>query len=298
MAEIIRGGLDPARSQPYKPAIVRTTLFQGCHFAYKVQGVGEPVVLIQGVGVHGDGWRPQTDALRTLFCCLSFDNRGMASSQPSSVPITVSQMAADTLAIMDAAGIPSAHVVGHSLGGCVAQQIALSKPDRVKSLSLLCTSARGADATRFTLKLAWLGARSRIGTARMRRRAFLRIVVSPQYVAGNHPDRTAADLAPIFGHDLGETPPIVMRQLGALKRFNAQNTLNNLVAIPTLVLSATNDVIFPPQYGRMLAEGIPGARFIVLPHACHGATIEHAHTVNTILTEHIDAAARQRKSEA
>jgi pimeloyl-ACP methyl ester carboxylesterase len=90
-------------------------------FAYQVQGVGEPVVFIQGVGVHGNGWRPQIDALRSLFCCFSFDNRGMGASQPSSVPITVPQMAADTLAIMDAVRIPSAHVVGHSLGGCVAQ---------------------------------------------------------------------------------------------------------------------------------------------------------------------------------
>ena len=153
--EIIGGGLDRAQSQPYDPGLVGTTLFQGCHFTFKVQGVGEPVVFIQGVGLHGDGWRPQTDALRRLFYCLSFDNRGMAFSQPSSVPITVPQMAADTLAIMDAARIRSAHVVGHSLGGCVAQQIALSQPDRVKSLALLCTSARGATLPLFRRK--WHG---------------------------------------------------------------------------------------------------------------------------------------------
>jgi pimeloyl-ACP methyl ester carboxylesterase len=288
--------LDQTQPEPLTKEVVCRTVFQGCEFSYQVQGAGEPVVFIQGVGLHGDGWRPQTDVLRRHFYCLSFDNRGMASSQPSSVPITVPQMAADTLAIMDAAGIPSAHVVGHSLGGCIALQMALSKPDRVKSLALICTSARGADATRFTLRMAWLGARSRVGTSRMRRRAFLRIVVSPQYVATKGQDRLAEELAPIFGHDLGETPPIVMRQLGALKRFNAIGSLKDLIAIPTLVLSAANDVIFPSRYGRSLAEGIPGARFIELPEACHGATIELAQTVNTILTEHIEAAARQRTS--
>lgn len=95
--------------------------------------------------------------------------------------------------------------------------------------------------------MAWLGARSRIGTARMRRRAFLGIVVSPQYMATNDSVRIAEDLAPIFGHDLGETPPIVMPQLGALKRFNARGSLKNLTGITTLVLSAANDAIFPPQ---------------------------------------------------
>jgi pimeloyl-ACP methyl ester carboxylesterase len=190
---------------------------------------------------------------------------------------------------MNAANIASAHIVGHSLGGCVAQQIALSDPSRVKSLSLLCTSARGADATRLTWKMAWLGARSRIGTGRMRRLAFLQMVLSPQYLATHDQDKTAADLAPLFGHDLGDTPPIVMPQLGALKRFDATSRLKELAAIPTLVLSAGHDIIFPPHYGRALADGIPGARFFQLPNAAHGVTIEYADEVNTALAQHIEA---------
>src|SRR4051812_4224163 len=119
--------------------------YQGCRFSYSSCGSGEPVVFIQGVGVHGSGWGPQVEAFSATYRCISFDNRGIGGSQPAGMRITVEQMAADTLAVMDDAGIGSAHIVGHSLGGLVAQQIALQNRERVKSLALLCTTARGAD---------------------------------------------------------------------------------------------------------------------------------------------------------
>src|SRR6478752_9737116 len=113
--------------------------FEDCDLSYTVRGNGPPVLLIQGVGVQGDAWMPQTDDLAADFTCVTFDNRGMGRSQPAAVAITVEQMARDALAILDAAGIASAHVVGHSLGGVVALQLALSAPARVRSLALLCT---------------------------------------------------------------------------------------------------------------------------------------------------------------
>ena len=113
----------------------------GCRLVYRVGGDGPPVLLVQGVGVHGDGWRPQVDALAGRFRCLTFDNRGMGRSQPAGGPVTVEQMAEDARALMDAQGWDSAHVVGHSLGGAVALHLALTTPPRVRSLSLLCTFA-------------------------------------------------------------------------------------------------------------------------------------------------------------
>src|SRR4051812_46066116 len=95
----------------------RAVEHRGCRLAYDVRGEGAPVLLIQGVGVHGDGWLPQTDALASKFRCVTFDNRGMGRSQPVGGGITVEQMAEDALAVLDAEKIESAHVVGHSLGG-------------------------------------------------------------------------------------------------------------------------------------------------------------------------------------
>jgi pimeloyl-ACP methyl ester carboxylesterase len=264
----------------------KTVAHRGCSLNYQVRGSGDPVVLIQGVGLHGDGWLPQTTALSTRYRCLTFDNRGMAASQPVAVPLTVEQMAEDTLAIMDDAAIDSAHIVGHSLGGLVALQMALAARDRVRSLALLCTSARGADATRFAPEIVWPGMRSRIGTRRMRRRAFLEIIMPPAALAGQDLDALAETLAPYFGHDLADSPPIVNQQLNALKRYNATPRLASLQGVPALVLSAAHDIIFPPRFGRALAGGIPGATYREFSDAAHGVTIQSPGLVNEALLHH------------
>lgn len=121
--------------------------------AYSIEGSGPPVLLIQGVGVCGSGWRPQVDGLRSRFQCLTFDNRGIGGSAHLNGDITVERMAADAVALMNQCGWSSAHVVGHSLGGSIALELALSHPERIRSLSLLNTFARGADATGFRSSL-------------------------------------------------------------------------------------------------------------------------------------------------
>src|SRR5262249_15194720 len=153
----------------------RAVEYRGCRLTYYVRGEGPPVLFIQGVGVHGDGWRPQVDALASRFRCLSFDNRGMGRSQPDGGFISVEQMADDALTILDAESVEPAHVVGHSLGGLIALHLALEARSRVRSLALLCTFADGKAAAPLTLRMLWLGLRTRIGTRRMRRRAFLQL---------------------------------------------------------------------------------------------------------------------------
>ncbi|HYH66239.1 MAG TPA: alpha/beta fold hydrolase, partial [Urbifossiella sp.] len=144
----------------------------GCRLAYDRRGSGPAVLFIQGVGVHGDGWLPQVEALSDRFTCLTFDNRGVGRSVPAGGPITVDAMAVDALAVLDAEGVAAAHVVGHSLGGLVAAQLALAARGRVTSLALLCTFADGRAAAPLTLRMMWLGLRSRVGTRAMRRRGF------------------------------------------------------------------------------------------------------------------------------
>ncbi|HEU0051740.1 MAG TPA: alpha/beta fold hydrolase [Longimicrobium sp.] len=263
----------------------------GCRLDYQLRGdSGTSVLLIQGVGVHGDGWLPQVDALSTRHRCLWFDNRGMGRSQPLAGALTVERMANDALALLDAEGWPAAHVVGHSLGGVVAQRLALAAPGRVRSLSLLCTFARGAEATRMSLWMAWVGMRTRIGPRRMRRAAFLRLVMTPAALASADRDALARELAPLFGHDLADQPPVAMRQLSAMRAYDATPRLGELAGIPTLVVSAAHDRIARPELGRALAAGIPGARHVEFADASHGLPISHAAEVNALLLDHLEKA--------
>lgn len=267
----------------------KTLEHHGCALAYDVRGDGPPVLFIQGVGVHGAGWAPQTDALADRYRCLTFDNRGVGRSLPAPASVSVEQMADDARAILDAERLGRVHVVGHSLGGLVALCLALTEPERVRSLALLCTFADGRAAAPFTPRLCWLGMRVRVGTRAMRRRTFVRLVTPPAMRDNAELDALAERLAPVFGHDLGDVRPIVGVQLKALRGYGASARLGE-IRVPTVVASAAHDPIAPPRVGRALADGIPGARYAEFPDASHGLPITHAERVNELLLEHLAAA--------
>ena len=256
----------------------------GCRLEWTRQGTGPPVLFIQGTGVHGQGWLPQVDGLADRYTCIFFDNRGMGQSQPAARPITLERMADDAAAVLSAAGFESAHVVGHSLGGLIAIALALRAPERVRSLALLCTFARGADVTRLTWEGFWRGLRTYVGTRRMRRHAFLEMVMPPAALAEADRDELAARLEPLFGHDLAVQPPIVFKQLGAMKAYDASGQLGNINK-PTWVIVAGRDLVARPEFGRALAAGIPGARLIEFPEAGHGLPLVQPAEINNLLGE-------------
>lgn len=269
----------------------------GCRLAFAVSGRGPAVLFIQGVGVQGDAWEPQTDALQSHFTCVWFDNRGMGQSRPAARPITVATMADDARAIMGAVGLASAHVVGHSLGGLVALEVAASTPSRVRSLSLLCTFPSGRTAAPLGARMMWLGLRSRVGTRRMRQRGFLELVLPPGALAGDDAEgelRISERLARLFGHDLADQPPIVSQQLRALRGADLTSRLPALAGIPTLVVTATHDPIAPPSAGRALSRDIPGARYVEIADASHGLPLTHVDRTNALLLQHLSEAPSAR----
>lgn len=266
--------------------VVKSLTHRGCTLSYDVSGEGEPVVFIQGMGLHGRGWAPQIDALEASHRCLSFDNRGMAKSQPVGEALSIPLMASDVIALMDHEGLSRAHLVGHSMGGLIALCVALEHRERVSSLALLNTFARGTDASRPRGPMIWIGARTMIGTRRMKRLAFLEMVMPEHALAGRDRDALAKELEPIFGHDLGERPPIVMSQLSATSAYDASPRLGELGSIRTLVVSAKHDVVAPPAFGRAMAERIPGARYVEIDDAAHGWPIQKADECNRMLAAH------------
>lgn len=270
----------------------RTLKVRGGTLAYAVSGDGPPVVLIQGVSVHGSGWEPQVTELQRRYRCLTFDNRGIGLSQPTSLPLSIGLMAEDTLALMDAEGWESAHIVGHSLGGLIGLHLALTARERVRSLSLLCTFADGAIPQRLSWRMLWLGLRSRIGTRAGRRNAFLEITMPRAFLAKANRVELARSVGTLFGHDLADQPPVVMKQLAAMRVYDATPRLGELSGLPTLVISGPDDIIAPAWAGKKLAAGIDGARFIEIPGAAHGLTIQCPAQVNALLIEHFETAGR------
>ncbi len=260
----------------------------GSRIHYAVEGGGPPVLLVQGVGVAGCGWAPQVRALSERYRAVTFDNRGIGQSTGAGA-ITIEQLAGDALAVMDALSLDRAHVVGHSMGGVIAQELALRAPDRVQSLSLLCTFSRGAEATALSPWLVWIGLRTRLGTRRMRRLAFLEMVAPRGLLERGDRDALAAELSEVFGRDLADQPSVAMAQLRALSRYDAGERLREITA-PTLVVSAAEDRIARPEHGKRLAEAIGGARFVELPGASHAVVVHDAGGVNALLLEHLASA--------
>jgi len=274
---------------------LQTLEFQGCHLAWRIDGAGPPLVMIQGVGACGTSPNPQIAILKQQYACLSFDNRGIGASQPSPESLTVEQMAADALALMDRAGWESAHIVGHSLGGLIALQLALTAKSRVRSLSLMCTFARGADATRLTTDLLWISVRLRWGPKRLRREAFLELVLPPGQ-AKAPPPGIVERLSEILGHDVDEMPPITGQQVAAMRRHDVTPRLGELSGIPTLVITGENDIVARPASGRRIAAGIPGARYVEVPGASHAFPVLEPERCAALVLEHLAEAERRRLS--
>jgi len=266
---------------------VRTIATSDGDLSYEVTGIGPPVLAIQGVGVIGRGWRPQIDRLSRHFTFITFDNRGIGRSPRGSGPLTIEQMALDALAVIGAAGHDRVHVVGHSMGGLIAQHLALTHRERVKSLALLCTFADGAAATRLSGRMLLLGLRARIGTRAMRRNGMLKMIMPADYLSHHDPVALARDLGDLFGRDLADQPAIIREQLRAMSRYNSISRLGELTGIPTLVASARHDPIAPPILGKAIATRIHGARYVEFERASHAVPIQLADEVNALLADHL-----------
>lgn len=271
---------------------------QSASIAFESSGAGEPVLLIQGVGARGHAWQPQVLGLQAHFQLVSFDHRGIGASSSGSEPLSIELMARDSLALCDHLGFERFHVVGHSMGGLIAQALALANPERVQSLGLLCTFPDGGDGAR--LKPGMLGPvlRSRIGTRRLRRQAFLELVFPKEFLESLDREAFADEQSELFGRDLADQPPVINRQLTAMSRFDARSRLAALGAIPTLVLAGEFDLIAPLASGRALAAAIPGARLVELAGAGHALPIQFAGIVNDLLGQHFQQAGALRRQLA
>jgi pimeloyl-ACP methyl ester carboxylesterase len=258
--------------------------------SYTISGpseeVEDPKTLLMIMGLAGSGamWFRLLPYVSRRHRAIVFDNRGTGRSSAAHRPLTMADMVGDALAVLDAAGVQTAHVMGASMGGMIAQHLALEHRNRVRSLVLACTTA---------------GGRRERPNLRLTSAALLRPLVGPT--------RTFALVAPALysprtrikaRERLSEDMRIraadrvgaltLLMQAAAIAGHDTRSRLHELGSLPTLVVHGLDDRLVPPEHGRELASLIPGARLVEMPGAGHLLATDAEQEVATAVLDHLE----------
>jgi 3-oxoadipate enol-lactonase len=265
----------------------------GTRIHYEVTGKSgaTPVLMIQGLGASKNAWNLQRIAMATRFRIISFDNRGAGRSDKPIEPFTLEQMADDALAVLDAAGIENAHVVGASMGGVISQIVAVKYPHRVRSLTLVCTACRN-HPWRQELLQSWAKTAEEKGMIEVGKEA-AQWVMSP---------RSFRRLVPAFTW-MGPLAALRPRHSFVSQIDAILNTREDLVdqlstiTAPTMVIVGNQDILTPRGDSEEIAERIPNSELVVISGAAHGLMMEHSSTFNKILIEFLQRTELARVAE-
>ena len=230
------------------------TVVDDAKLHYTVHGRGAPLLLLMGMGGSGEMWGSDfLDPLARRFRLIIPDNRGTGTSERGRAPYTIVRLADDAAAILDAEGIRSAHVLGVSMGGMAAQELAVRHPARLRGLVLGCTTCGGRRAVWAQGEaLDEVGQTGLLGASAL--------VVTPEFLR-RHPNRLARLGLRAMAHP---TPPATVReQLGAIARFDMSTRLQ-MINAPTLVVTGDRDLLIPPENARTLVRGIRGATGVLV----------------------------------
>jgi len=238
-------------------------LNEGTEIYWEEHGEGEPLLLIMGLGSASDMWYRLLPRFAEQYRTIIFDNRGVGRSDSHSGPYTIATMAADVAAVLDAAGVESANVLGFSMGGFIAQEFALLYPQRVRSLVLASTACGGREvvwaAPEVLTALAAKGVKTREEGFWM---------TAPfNYHPSTPRSSIEEDLAVTLRSPL--TRESYQAQLQAIMSWTGSHSRLQSLNKRTLVLHGMNDQLIPTENGRILARAIPNAEIILLKDAGH-----------------------------
>ena len=254
--------------------------------AWERRGGGDPLVLVHGLGYARWGWEPVVDGLAERFQVILLDNRGIGESDVPPGPYTTADMADDVVGVMDEAGIERAHVLGTSLGGMVAQELALTHPERVDRLVLACTTPGGAGAFPLPEGTLRLIAEAPSLEPAVALRRFVENALAPATVE-ERPELVERILA----HRLAAPPDPAgwAAQAAAGMTFDRFADIGRIAA-PTLVQHGTEDRVVDVRNADLLGELLPHARVELVEGAGHLYFWEQPERVVASVTAFLEAA--------
>jgi pimeloyl-ACP methyl ester carboxylesterase len=245
---------------------------------YEVSGHGDGVLLINGLSAPAANWALQAKALADHFTVVTFDNRGVGETDLPPEPVyTIGQLADDAAAVLKSLKIQRAHVVGASMGGMVAMELALRQPRLVRSLVLACTWAQGDARVRHVVE-SWISLAYRVPIEERYRHVLYPWIFSPDFLAKKENVEQVFQRTLAYPHQT--KAEAIERQARGILAWNGTRLKRlGAIRVPTLVLVGKDDILTPPAFSRDLARRIRRARLSVLPGG-HGFFIEHADLFN------------------
>ncbi len=270
---------------------VRSTDGVRLHYAETGRRSKPPVLMLQGLGADKHLWDLQRIALLPWYRTIALDNRGAGRSDKPYGAYSLEQMADDAISTLDNAGVEDAHIVGASMGGVIAQLLALRHPERVRSLTLACTACRHHPWRR-ELLASWAETAQVRGMAAMTHEA-ARWIIGP---------RSFRRLTPAVGWmgplALSRPPHAFAGQVaGILSIDDSLAERLHQIRVPTMVMVGNQDILTPRGDSEEIVEMIESAELVVLSGAAHGFMIEHATTFNRILLDFLHRAEASYQAE-
>jgi pimeloyl-ACP methyl ester carboxylesterase len=250
----------------------------GVNIYWEEHGSGDPLLLIMGLGASLEAFDRIAPKLATRFRTILFDNRGVGRSDVPPGPYSLETMADDAAAVLDAANVASAHVFGVSMGGMIAQELALRHPSRVRRLVLGCTSCGGREAVRAEPDVvAALNAR----TTLPREQAMWSMA---PYIYDPSTPRARIEEDFVNRLSANGSNEGYAAQYQAIRAWAGTHARLGGLTMPTLVIHGENDRLVPPDNGRIVAGAIPGATLLMLPRASHIFLTDQNDAASTAIT--------------
>ena len=255
---------------------------------YEIIGAGEPLVMIEGLGSDHRGLKLRQVPVfrRAGYKCIILDNRGIGRSSMPDEPYTTLEMASDVACVLSAAGCSPAHVAGWSMGGAIAQHLAIQHPGCVTTLQLHCTWSR---TDRY---LAWQLERRRVALAKVGREELIRNLMlstfTPNFFQNRH-DEVEATVRAMIGDPSVQPEYSYLRQLDACKAHDSEPALSD-IKVPTLITVGKEDPLISVRFAERLNSFLPNATLKVIEQAAHGHSIEQPEEFNAVCVEFLRSA--------